>query len=84
MTALFSVEVKLPPLGDDAPDEAKLSFFFVDEGESIEKDDDLCEMVTDKATFNVPSPVSGIVKKVVVEEDDAVKVGDLLAVIETE
>ena len=77
-------EVKLPPLGDDAPDEATLSFFFVDEGGDVKEGDDFCEMVTDKATFNVPSPCTGKVKKLCVEEDDVVEVGGLLAVVETE
>jgi pyruvate/2-oxoglutarate dehydrogenase complex dihydrolipoamide acyltransferase (E2) component len=76
------VDVKLPPLGDDAPDEAKLSFFFVEEGADVKEGDDFCEMVTDKATFNVPAPCSGRVKKLVAAEDDLVKVGGTLAVIE--
>ncbi len=76
-------EVKLPPLGDDAPDEATLSFFFVEEGAQVKEGDDLCEMVTDKATFNVPCPTTGRVKKIVAEEDALVPVGGLLAILET-
>ncbi len=79
---MADVEVKLPPLGDDAPDEATLSFFFVAEGDSVKEGDDFCEMVTDKATFNVPSPVTGKVKKHCVKEDDVVKVGGALAIVE--
>jgi len=78
------IEVRLPELGDDAPNEATISFFMVAEGESIGKDDDLVEVLTDKATFNVPSPMSGKVKRICAKEDDVVKVGDILAVIETE
>jgi len=77
------IEVTLPPLGDDAPDEARLSFFYFEEGDAVKKDDDFCEMVTDKAVFNVPAPVSGTMKKICVEEDETVKVGGLLAVVET-
>ena len=76
-------EVKLPPLGDGAPDEATVSFFFVEEGKEVKEGDDFCEMVTDKATFNVPSPVSGRVKKIAAKEEDVVKVGGLLAIVET-
>ena len=76
------VEVKLPPLGDDAPKEATVSFFFVEEGAGVKEGDDFCEMVTDKATFNVPAPYSGRVKKLVAAEDDVVQVGGTLAVIE--
>jgi len=74
--------VPLPPLGENAPDEAKLSFFLVEEGDSVNKDDELCEMITDKATFNVPAPISGVLKKKCVEEGQAVKVGQTLAIFE--
>ena len=76
-------EVKLPPLGEDAPEEATVSFFFVEEGSNVKEGDDFCEMVTDKATFNVPSPVAGRVKKIVAKEDELVPVGGLLAIVET-
>jgi pyruvate dehydrogenase E2 component (dihydrolipoamide acetyltransferase) len=80
-------EVKLPNLqetsGDDtAGDTAKVSFVYLDEGDSVEEGDDLIEMETDKATFNVPSPKSGTIKKIVVEEDDEVKTGDLLCILD--
>ena len=78
------VEVKLPELGDDAADEATVSFFYPEVNDSIQEGDDLVEMLTDKATFNVPAPVSGKVVQIVVKENDSVKVGQLIAVIETE
>ena len=77
-------EVKLPPLGDDAPDEATLSFFFVEEGSEVKEGDDFCEMITDKATFNVPSPCTGTVKKIMANEEDVIEVGGVLAIVETE
>ncbi|MDK1030812.1 MAG: biotin/lipoyl-containing protein [Planctomycetia bacterium] len=77
-------EAKLPDLGEDAGDEATLSFFYVEVGETIEKDAPLAQMVTDKAAFDVPSPVSGTIKSLAVKEEDVVEVGGLLAVIETE
>ena len=52
-------EFRLPELGDDAPDKAKLSFWYKEEGEEVEREEPICEMFTDKATFDVPSPVSG-------------------------
>lgn len=81
---MSEIKVTLPPLGDDAPDEATFSFFYVEEGSPIKKDDDFCEMFTDKATFNVPSPCTGIVKKLCVNEDQLVQVGSLLAIVEVE
>jgi len=83
------LEVKLPSLketsGDEnAGDEATVSFFFKEEGEQVEKDEELVSMVTDKASFDVPSPAAGKVKKICKEEDDVVQVGEILAILEVE
>jgi len=78
------VEVKLPELGEDAGKEATISFWYFQEGASVKKDEDLVEMVTDKATFNVPAPASGVLKEVVALEGDKVAIGGLMAVIEGE
>ena len=78
------VDVTLPDLGEDAGDEATVSYFYLEVGEKVEEGADLVEMATDKATFNVPSPVSGKLVEINVGEDDVVKVGEKLAVIETE
>ncbi len=77
------VNVTLPSLGDDAGDKATVSVFFRDPGDEIKEGDDLVEMVTDKATFNVPSPAAGVLKRILVKEDQKVQVGRPLAVIET-
>jgi len=75
-------EVRLPSLGDDAGEEATVSVFFHEVGDQIKEGDDLVEMVTEKATFAVPSPVTGSIVSLEVTEDDVVKVGDLLAIVE--
>lgn len=78
----MAFEVKLPPLGDDAPDEAEVSFWYVEEGETIEEGQDMVEMITDKAAFTVPATVSGTLKSILVPEGEKVKVGQALAVVE--
>jgi len=78
------VEVKLPDLGEGAGKEATVSFWYFEEGAAIKQDEDLVEMVTDKATFNVPSPAGGVLKEVTAVEGDKVQVGGLMAVIEGE
>jgi len=75
-------EVKLPELGEDAGKEATVSFWYIEEGGEVTKDDDLVEMVTDKATFNVPAPASGTLKDVKVVEGDKIEVGQYMAAIE--
>ena len=78
------VEVVLPELGADAGDEAEVSFWYFDVGDAVERDDDLVEMVTDKATFNVPSPVSGTLLELVADEGDTVKEGDVICLVESQ
>lgn len=72
----------LPSLGDDAGDAAKVSFVYVNAGDSVKENDDLIEMVTDKATFNVPAPKTGKIVKMLVFEDDEVKVGAPICTME--
>ena len=72
--------VMLPSLGDEAGDIAKVSFTYFEEGELVKEEEDLIEMVTDKATFNVPCPKTGTIKKMLVQEDEEVKVGDPICI----
>ncbi|MDR1519744.1 MAG: lipoyl domain-containing protein [Planctomycetota bacterium] len=74
--------VVLPSLGDDAGNEAQVSFVYVKPGDTVEIEADLLEMVTDKATFNVPSPKAGKIRKILVGEGDNVKVGDAICEME--
>ena len=78
----MAVEVKLPPLGDDAPEEAEVSFWYVNEGEEMEEGQDMVEMVTDKAAFTVPAPVSGKIASILTAEGDKVKAGQVMAIVE--
>jgi len=75
-------EFRLPDLGEDAGDEATVSFWYFEEGEEVKESEDIVEMMTDKATFNVPSPVSGTLAEVRSPDGAKVKVGDVLGIIE--
>jgi pyruvate dehydrogenase E2 component (dihydrolipoamide acetyltransferase) len=77
-------EVKLPELGDDAGDEATVSAWHFEEGDEINQGDDVVEMTTDKATFNVSSPRKGILSEILADEGDVVRVGEILALVEEE
>jgi len=72
----------MPDMGEDAGNEASISFWYFDEGELVETGEDLAELITDKATFNVPSPVTGKLVDIVVGEGDVVKVGEILCRME--
>ncbi len=74
-------ELKLPELAEGV-NEAVISFWHFKEGDSIKEGDEIVEMATDKAAFNVPCKLSGVLKKILVKEGDTVKVGQALAIIE--
>ncbi len=74
-------EVKLPPIAEGV-DKANISYWHRAAGDKINEGEDLVELVTDKATFNLPAPASGTLKEVLVNEGDEAKVGQVLARIE--
>jgi len=74
-------EIRLPELGEDVK-EATVSFWHFEEGDRVEEGQDLVEMTTDKATFNLPATASGTLAEVFFEEGDVVQVGEVLAIIE--
>lgn len=73
--------VVLPELGEGI-DKAIVSYWYFKEGDRVNEKDDLVELTTDKATFNLPSPCSGILTEIFFHEGDTVNVGEVLAVIE--
>ncbi len=75
-------EVTLPDLGEDGGNEAVVSLWHFEEGDEVRESDDLVEMSTDKATFNVPSPRTAVLSEIVADEGDTVEVGEVLAVLE--
>ena len=78
------IEFKLPDLGEDAGDAAEVSFWKLEEGASFAKDEPLVEMLTEKASFEVPAPADGVLVEIRAREGTDVEVGGVLAVIETE
>jgi pyruvate/2-oxoglutarate dehydrogenase complex dihydrolipoamide acyltransferase (E2) component len=74
-------KVVLPELGEGI-DKATVSYWYYKEGDRVSEKDDLVELTTDKATFNLPSPCSGILSEIIVHEGDNVNVGELLGTID--
>jgi 2-oxoglutarate dehydrogenase E2 component (dihydrolipoamide succinyltransferase) len=74
-------DVKLPVLADGV-DKANVSYWHKNVGDAVTKGEDLVELVTDKATFNLPSPSSGVLKEVLVKEGAEASVGSVVARIE--
>ncbi len=76
------IEVPLPDLGEDAGDEATVAFWYFEPGESVTEGEDLVEMVTDKATFQVPCPSTGKLAEIIANENEKIKVGQVMAILE--
>ena len=74
-------KVTLPELGEDVKS-AVVSYWHFEVGDEVNEGDDFVEIATDKATFNIPAPISGKVTEIFYGEGDTVGVGETLAVIE--
>ncbi len=74
-------KVVLPELGEGIQ-KATISYWYFKQGDKVNEKDDLVELTTDKATFNLPSPCSGTLLEVIFNEGDTVNVGEVLAIIE--
>ncbi|WP_010406886.1 biotin/lipoyl-containing protein, partial [Sphingomonas echinoides] len=74
---------KLPDIGEGIS-EAEIVTWHVKVGDRIEEDQQIADMMTDKATVEMESPVSGIVIELAGEVGDQVSIGAALVVIETE
>jgi pyruvate dehydrogenase E2 component (dihydrolipoamide acetyltransferase) len=77
----MATEFKLPELGENI-DSAEIVSVLVKAGDTIEKDQGLIEIETDKATVEVPSDKEGKIKEVLVNTGDTIKVGQTILVIE--
>ena len=73
----------LPDIGEGIA-EAEIVTWHVKVGDRIEEDDKIADVMTDKATVEMESPVSGVVVAVAGEEGDMVAIGSALVVIEVE
>lgn len=73
--------VKMPDLGEGIS-KATVACWLVKVGDRVKEGDDIVELVTDKASFNVPAAVTGIVRKIFVRENEEIAVGGNLATIE--
>ena len=76
-------ELKLPKMGESVA-EATITNWLKEVGETIEADEAVLEIATDKVDSEVPSEVSGILIEKLFEKDDLVQVGQTIAIIETE
>ena len=74
-------KVILPELGEGIRS-ATICCWHLRVGDAVKEGDDVVELVTDKATFNVPAPQAGTLKQILVDEGKEAPVGSTLAIIE--
>ncbi len=77
----MATEFKLPDLGEGVA-EGEIVKWLVSEGQQIREDEPMVEVMTDKATVQIPSPTSGTVKQILVKEGETVKVGTNLVILD--
>ena len=73
-------KIIMPKLGESVQ-EATITKWFVKEGDTIEEDDPVFEVATDKVDSEIPSPVDGVISKIFFEEEALVPVGEVVAIV---
>src|SRR5438045_7299617 len=79
---MATYQFKLPDFGEGIA-EAEIVAWHVKVGDKIEEDQQLADMMTDKATVEMESPVAGVVKSLAGEVGDQIAIGSVLVEIET-
>jgi pyruvate dehydrogenase E2 component (dihydrolipoamide acetyltransferase) len=77
----MATEFKMPMLGE-VMEEGRIVAWHKQEGDTVERGENIMEVETDKATMEVESTASGVVKQILVPAGDTVPVNTTLALIE--
>ncbi len=80
---MAQVELIMPKMGESIM-EATILKWVKQVGDSIEMDETVLEIATDKVDSEVPSPVAGVLTEIFFQEDDVVEIGKVIAMIATE
>ncbi len=76
-------EFKMPKLGESIT-EAAIITWFKDVGDTIEEDEMLLEVATDKVDSEVPSNISGVIEEILYKANDVIKIGETIAIIKAD
>jgi len=80
---MAEIEIKLPKMGESVT-EATITNWLKEVGETIEMDEPLVEVATDKVDNELPSEAEGTLIKILFEKDEVAQVGDVIAIISTD
>ncbi len=77
----MAFELRLPDVGEGVA-EGEIVRWLAAEGAAVREDDPLVEVLTDKANMEIPSPVDGVLSRILAKAGQTVKVGEVIALIE--
>lgn len=80
---MAQVELIMPKMGESIM-EATILKWVKNVGDTVEEDETILEIATDKVDSEVPSPTSGVIAKILFKEEDVVPIGQVIAIIATE
>ncbi|MCB1304920.1 MAG: lipoyl domain-containing protein [Leptospiraceae bacterium] len=76
------IPLMVPDIGD--AEKIEIIAWIVEEGDRVEENQELCELVTDKAAFPLECPNNGTLRSILKKAGDSVKVGDTLALLDSD
>jgi len=79
----MKIEVVMPKMGESLQ-EGTIIRWIKKEGEKVERDEMILEISTDKVDTEVPAPNSGVLSKIIAQENETVEVGTVIAILDTE
>lgn len=71
----------LPSMGEGVMEATVINWLY-NEGDTVQEDDSVVEIATDKVDSDVPTPVSGKIVKILIQKDEIAKVGEPIAILE--
>jgi 2-oxoglutarate dehydrogenase E2 component (dihydrolipoamide succinyltransferase) len=77
---MATFEIVMPKLGESII-EATITKWLKKEGDSVKEDEAILEIATDKVDSEIPSPVEGVIEKLLFKEGDVVEIGKVIAII---
>jgi len=80
---MAEIEIRLPKMGESVT-EATITNWLKEVGDTVEMDEPLVEVATDKVDNELPSEAKGILVKKLFQKDEVVQVGDVIAIISTD
>ena len=79
---MAEIEIRLPKMGESVT-EATITNWLKNVGDTVDMDEPLVEVATDKVDNELPSEAQGVLVKQLFQKDEVAQVGDVIAIIST-